>query len=673
LPQGPQESADSLVRPAGPEPAPVTAPLLDQEAPSVEAVLRMLSGDGAALPNPQTIEFRTRLGELLMREGRISREQLAEALRLQEAWGSWLGDVLLSKGWIKAIDLARALATQLRLPFLNLMEEPPDPSLLRKEHLETYATRLFLPWRRDGETTVVVTAVPEPSSWDLARRLCGPNVRLAVTSKFDIIWQLQRLADEHFADYALNALRRFDAQHSAATVFTSAQLALGWVLLLGFLVWLALDPIMALTAVNFFLAVVLTLTFGLRAALSWVGCDDAVDAKVTDEEVRALRDVDMPTYTVLVPMYKEPDVLPILANALRSMDYPLSKLDVKLVLETEDTVTIEAAKKLNLEPFFEIIRVPYSIPKTKPKACNYAIQFARGDLLTIYDAEDKPEPDQLKKAVVAFQKAPANTACIQGRLNYFNSEENWLTRMFTLEYSQWFDVYLPALEVLGIPIPLGGTSNHFRTTILRDVRAWDPFNVTEDADLGLRLTKRGYRVGVVNSTTYEEANTSIPNWIRQRSRWIKGYMQTYLVHMRNPIRLYRAVGGAGFWGLQFFIGGTFFAALVFPILVGTYTFWLLTRSQILDVFFPPLILYLSMFSLLVGNGTLTYVSMLGAFKRRLYRLVPYALTMPLYWGLMSIAGYKALWQLLHNPFFWEKTVHGLSKQTAAELERAKAA
>src|SRR5664279_140422 len=249
------------------------------------------------------------------------------------------------------------------------------------------------------------------------------------------------------------------------------------------------------------------------------------------------------------------------------MDYPRSKLDIKLVLEADDAQTIEAAKALALEATFEIIRVPHSLPKTKPKACNYAIQMARGEYLTIYDAEDKPEPDQLKKAIVAFRKGGANTACVQARLNYFNAEENWLTRMFTLEYSLWFDMFLPALDRLSVPIPLGGTSNHFDLAKLRRVGAWDPFNVTEDADLGLRFAAMGYRVGIVNSVTYEEANSHLGNWIRQRSRWVKGYMQTWLVNMRDPIGLVRRVGVKGFLSLQFFVGGGILSGLAYPFML----------------------------------------------------------------------------------------------------------
>ncbi|MGB5865803.1 MAG: glycosyltransferase family 2 protein, partial [Sulfitobacter sp.] len=376
-------------------------------------------------------------------------------------------------------------------------------------------------------------------------------------------------------------------------------------------------------------------------------------------------------YTVLVPMFKEPDVLPILAKALRDLDYPLGKLDIKLVLEEGDRETIEAAQALGLEGIFQIIRVPASYPQTKPKACNYALQYARGEYLVIFDAEDKPEPDQLKKVLAAFRQSPPNTACVQCRLNYFNARENWLTRMFTLDYSLWFDMMLPGLERLGVPIPLGGTSNHFKMDVLRELDAWDPFNVTEDADLGIRLYQKGYRVSVIDSTTYEEANVSVPNWIRQRSRWIKGYIQTFLVHTRRPLHLMRTVGPLGMLGFVFFIGGTFLSGLLNPIFWGIFLIWLTTFSLDLTSIFPTPILVMAIFNLLLGNGLLIYLSMIAPTRRRWGDLAPWGITVVGYWVLMTIASYKALWQLIHNPFYWEKTTHGLSKHVAAELAAAK--
>ena len=340
------------------------------------------------------------------------------------------------------------------------------------------------------------------------------------------------------------------------------------------------------------------------------------------------------------------------------------------MLEESDHDTIEAARSLDLEGVFEIVLVPASHPQTKPKACNYALQYARGDFLVIFDAEDKPEPDQLKKVIATFRQSSPNTACVQCRLNYYNAQENWLTRMFTLDYSLWFDLMLPGLQRLGVPIPLGGTSNHFRMDVLRQLKAWDPHNVTEDADLGIRLTQKGYRVGVIDSTTFEEANVSIPNWIRQRSRWIKGYMQTFLVHTRRPVHLARTVGLPGLIGFVFFIGGTFLSGLLNPIFWGIFVLWMIFGAQLIEPYFPPAILYMSLINLLAGNALLIYLTMVAPFRRRWTYLAPWGVTVVGYWVLMTIASYKALKQLVSNPFYWEKTQHGLSKHTAAELKAA---
>nr|WP_307553051.1 glycosyltransferase family 2 protein [Xanthomonas sacchari] len=610
------------------------------------------------------------IGEALVAAGVIDPPQLQNALSLQARWRSRLGDVVLAQRGVVALRFYTVLAQHFGLNFVNLLKQPIDPALFQPERLADYAQRLVLPWREEDGQLVLAVADPGPDIFAWARATYGEQVRFVGTSKFDIVWSLQQHADALLTHDALNLLAEHAPEHSARQVITRAQSVFLVALTVVLAAALALWPLFTLIALNTLIAVAFLATFGLKLVLAWRGARRRIDIKVSDEEVAALGDEDLPVYTVLVPMYKEPDVLPILANALRRLDYPTSKLDVKLVLEADDTETIEAAKALGLEAFFEIIRVPPSQPKTKPKACNYALRFARGQMLTIYDAEDKPEPDQLKRVVAAFRKSPADVACIQARLNYYNADENWLTRMFTLEYTLWFDFYLPALETLRIPIPLGGTSNHFRLDILRKVHAWDPYNVTEDADLGVRLTQQGYRVSVVNSTTFEEANVSIPNWIRQRSRWLKGYMQTWLVHMRDPVQLYRSTGVRGFWGFQLFVGGTFFTALAAPLMWLSYGLWLAVGSKFFDPFFPPALLYLSLLNLLLGNGFLIYMTLVAAFKRDYFRLAPYALTVPLYWLLQSIAAYKGLWQLIRNPFYWEKTTHGISKHMAEERRAA---
>ena len=612
---------------------------------------------------------RIRFGEFLIQENLISQEQLQDALNLQNSWKSRLGDIILSKRWMRPIDFYQALAQYYGLSFINLMNDEPDPDLFDLGKIDTYASQSYLPWKRNargGITFALADTTPELIG--RLKKQYGNDTDFVGTGRFDIVWMLQKLGQETLSGDALNALSTLSPEHSGRNVFTPRQVVFIWLVIMIFIVCLIECPIRTLYVANAIAALIFFSSFALKFVLSCIASRKSVDVKVNEKEVMEIREHEYPVYTILVPMYKEPEVLPILVNAIRNLHYPQSKLDIKLVLEEDDVETIDAAKNLALESTFEIIRVPPSQPRTKPKACNYALRFAKGEFLTIYDAEDKPEPSQLEKVLAAFHKMPESTVCIQARLNYYNATENWLTRMFTLEYTSWFDFYLPALEYLKIPIPLGGTSNHFKMSALRHLKAWDPYNVTEDADLGVRITQNGWSVAIVNSTTYEEANVSIPNWIRQRSRWLKGYMQTYLVHMRHPIRFYRKTGAVGFWGFQFFVGGTFMTALLAPI------FWLILigmafvkvpRSHEL---FGGWIMAINALNLLMGNGFLIYTYVMCCFKRDYQHLAPYALTTPLYWIMQSIAAYKGVIQLITKPFYWEKTQHGLSKHTAAELK-----
>ena len=610
-----------------------------------------------------------RIGDLLVERGLLSEERLMEALQLQREWGTRIGDIILAKGWVRPFLFYQVMATHFDKPFVNLIDEPPDEGLLDENHYDAYLEQLFLPWRKEHGLTKVAVADLDGEIMVAAEQVIDGPIDFVVTSKFDIVWTLQKYGDAFFSEKSVHELRKRQPEYSASTVFTVPQLIFAFVVMSITLLAMAFEPVNTLIVINAFISVFLLFNFGLRALLTWVGGDKRFDNYVTDEEVANLKAADLPTYTVLVPMYKEAETLPHLAQALRNLDYPMSKLDIKIILEEDDEETIETAKSLALEGMFEIIRVPPSLPKTKPKACNYALNFARGELATIYDGEDAPEADQLKKVVAAFRKSSPNTAVIQARLNYFNVSENWLTRMFTMEYSLWFDFYLPALDALKIPIPLGGTSNHFKTKVLRELQGWDPYNVTEDCDLGVRLTQRNYRVGVVNSTTYEEANNEVHNWIRQRSRWLKGYMQTYLVHMRRPLHFYKTLGHVGFWGFQFFIGGTILSVLLMPFLIAIFIVWLITQTTVFNAIYPASLLYINLINLLVGNAFLIQLFMLSGFKRHYYKLMPWALTVPGYWFLMSWAAFKGLWQLIFNPFYWEKTNHGLTTyQVTSEVD-----
>ncbi len=611
------------------------------------------------------------IASLLVERRLITLAQHDTALSLAERWKVRLTDVLLSRNWLTPRQFYQAIAENFGLRFVDLLSTPCDKSLLDPADAQIYARHLLIPWQRRGGRIVIATARPGPETVLFARRKWGSAIEFAVASKFDIVWAVQQAFAERQSHLAVHQLAEFDPEMSASKVITPAQAAGIYFIVCAIALGLATAPLATLIALNAVMAVFYLGNFVFKGLLAWEGGSFRdTRSRAIEIAARQLRDDELPVFTILVPMFKEPEVLPILVNALRNLDYPFGKLDIKIVLEESDHDTIEAARGLGLEGIFEIIRVPASMPQTKPKACNYALQFARGEFLVIYDAEDKPEPDQLRKVVAAFRHAPDETACVQCRLNYYNATENWLTRMFTLDYSLWFDLMLPGLERFRVPIPLGGTSNHFRLDVLRELHAWDPFNVTEDADLGIRLTQKGYRVEVINSTTFEEANCSTGNWIRQRSRWIKGYMQTFLVHTRRPLALIRSAGISGSLSFVFFIGGTMLSGLLNPLFWLIFLVGFVTGVAGIEPVFPPVLLYLSMFNLLAGNGLFIYLFMIAPLRRGWVELTPFGLTVSWYWVLMSAAAYKALWQLIANPFYWEKTQHGLSNHTALELARA---
>ena len=560
--------------------------------------------------------------------------------------------------------LAAALAGALDLRLVDTEAEEADPALPRSENLGDYTRDLLMPWRRLGAATEFLCASPDLATLARAEALAKGPARLAVTSRPALMAAMARHFAPHLTDLALNRLRRSAPERSAGTpappwhraTLAGTILALG----LGFgfasmATLLVLSGLIALFYFGHLLFRLMVVVAGQRPSRAAGPAPD-------------LENPDLPTYTILVPMLREPDILPLLAEGLDRLDYPRALLDIKLVLEADDHETIGAARRLGLDRRYDLVLVPASTPRTKPKACNFALPLARGDCLVIFDAEDRPESDQLRKAAAALYRGPAALGCVQARLNFDNARDNWLTRMFTLDYALWFDFMLPGLDRLGIPIPLGGTSNHFRRAALEAVEGWDPFNVTEDADLGLRLHALGYRVGVIDSTTFEEATGTIGNWLRQRSRWMKGYMQTMAVQARRPRTMLREAGLLGTIGIAAFIGGTVLSSLANPLVWGLSLAWLATHGTgWLDPLFPPPITLIGLISWVMGNFVLLYLAMIAPFRRGWYALTPWALTTSLYWFLVSAAAWRAVWHYIRRPFHWEKTSHGTSRHIRAML------
>lgn len=601
------------------------------------------------------------LGELALRHGLVSPPELQKLLTLNRLWGTRFGSVLLSAGQATPLELARLVASQRGLPLVNLTSEAFDPDLLNKADISFYLSELLLPWRRaDGEVIYVATD-PVRAQKAIARRN-GRLPKVYVTSSRDIQQAIATHFSDHLTARACFGLMRDMPRYSAARRTTGAQRRALALLLVLFGLALSFSIDKTLMALNVMLGFCFLCIAALRCASIIIGQSGAPSREeLAYAQSKPITDKELPVYTIIVPLFREAAVLPLIAGALRDLNYPAAKLDIKLVFEASDPETLRVAKLLNLPGHFEFITVPDSQPRTKPKACNYALPFARGTYVVIFDAEDLPEPDQLRKAASAFALGDPRLACVQAQLNFYNWNENWLTRQFALEYGAFFDLLLPTLDHLRLPIPLGGTSTHFRLSALRESGGWDAHNVTEDADLGMRLAALGYRCGIIRSTTEEEANCQLHNWIRQRSRWIKGWVQTYFVHMRDPLRLWRALGWRGFLGFQIVIGGFSLSNLVHPFFyVGAiYHAWL-SNGGIPFGSDPALVLF-NLSVLTTGYVLAIIAAMVAVARRGLAGLIPVALTMPAYWLLISLASYKAMFQFLTRPFHWEKTHHGLSR------------
>lgn len=630
----------------------------------------------AAQPDASPARGREEVASLaaLVERGALSGQEAAWAEKTHRREGGWIGSSLAAHGLVSRRELYGALAACLGLDFVDLLAEPPEAELLHPEQLHSMMSDWWCPWQITGEgsdrTLVVATADPESLPGDRLRDVFNVrHLRLAITTDWDILQTVLSVGSETIADHAASALERARPELSARFGPSLSQKLFALALVLGLLGLAIWDPFVGLATLLWLLSSLFCISILTKGLLFWAGA-----RSVRAERERRLRyviehghpprarvipDAELPVYTILVPCYHEANVLPKLVDNIAELDYPRSKLQVLLLLEADDVETLEAAKALRFPDYLRIVILPDGAPRTKPRACNIGLGLARGEFLVIYDAEDRPEPGQLRDVVARFREGDDELGCIQARLNYFNTEQNFLTRMFTLEYSMWFDYILPGLDKLKVPIPLGGTSNHFKVSVLRELGGWDPWNVTEDADLGIRATALGYRVATIDSTTWEEACSVWWPWIRQRTRWIKGYMVTTIVHTRSVIGLYRATGWRGVASLLFFIAGTPIAFLLNPIvlLLGLYGILALPLPNFR---LPSYLSMLSLVTLVLGSSTMALLTAMAAQRRRQWSIIGYSLCNPAYWLLHSTAAWRALFQLVRDPSGWEKTPHGLA-------------
>lgn len=593
------------------------------------------------------------LGRDLVKSGEISQSDAALAEMVRQHCDTSLDRILIAEGLVDEDDLlnahARRLATK-RLNNKDLCEADAldcgiAPGRLLRHGLLPLLGANGRPTLAIGSPEGLATLRPcLPASLDHARLVMAP--RRAIQD---------RIAAEHREVLRDTAQSRVPALESCRTWEGGVGRRLG--VTLAVLMAIALISVAFPVTVFAILAIWACLTLLLSTALKIA----SFVAKVTapKEVAPPPRQQALPKVSILVPLFRETEIAHALIARLSRLTYPKCLLDVLLVLEEDDLLTQQTLAGIDLPSWVRPVVVPDGRPRTKPRAMNYALDFCEGDIIGIFDAEDAPDPDQITKVARRFQQVPREVACLQGILDYYNPKQNWIARCFTIEYATWFRTILPGMTRLGFAIPLGGTTLYFRRDVLEELGGWDAHNVTEDADLGFRLARHGYRTEMIETVTEEEANCLPWAWVKQRSRWLKGYMTTYLVHMRAPRLLFEQLGARKFWGFQAHFIATLSQFFLVPVL---WSFWLMIfgMPHPLDALLPdqgPIVLG-SLF--LVGEVLTVCIHMVSVSGPRHRHLMPWTPSMHFYTPLGAIACYKALYELVCKPFYWDKTNHGLS-------------
>jgi len=606
------------------------------------------------------------LGQILIEDGAVDPRDLLKAVVMRRRQQARLGEILLANGWVQEEALTRALSRQWRSSVLDLKALPPDPRLVDAMGAQLCLAEGVVPWRRVGGVTFIATARPEdfealrprlPAGFGAVRMLlCSENAAR------EAILALRRTALIRQAETRVPAQEscrtRNERRFGRIAVAVIAAAAMGLllaplaviVLLTG---WAVLTLIASATLKLFSFGAILRQHRRDRMQAQAVARAAAPRPEMT---------APLPVISVMVPLFAEADIADKLIGRLSRLDYPRELMDILIVVEETDRVTCEALENARLPRWLRVVKVPDGPIRTKPRALNYALNFCRGSIIGVWDAEDRPEPDQLHKVARGFHFAPPDVACLQGVLDYYNPRSNWLARAFTIEYASWFRGTLAGAAALDLVVPLGGTTLFFRRGALEAVGAWDAWNVTEDADLGVRLTRRGYRTRMLDTVTHEEANCRLVPWVKQRSRWLKGFAMTWGVHMRDPVALWRDLGARRFIGLQVQLFASVSQYLLAPVL---WSFWLLSlglphpmRGVLAGLLSGNAIALL--FTLFVASELLNIAIGCWAVRGRRHRhLLPWVPTLHLYFPLGCLAAWKAIYEVVAKPFYWDKTQHGI--------------
>jgi cellulose synthase/poly-beta-1,6-N-acetylglucosamine synthase-like glycosyltransferase len=596
----------------------------------------------------------------------VDDQVIAASLERAELTGSWLVHELMSSGQLSAQAYYRQLAEDLGVEYASTID-------VRRIVKEASATafrvgRSAQVCCREKDGRLVIYAAPDNIS---------ESVILNTIQRFPAKSSTFRIVEPSTVQDALAKLQSTQSAQAAAsklylqTPHMSAKFTLvSWqAFLLGVFAALLptaflLKPWETFTIFHWLVTLIFSITIATRLA-AFYGLVNKKEGPRPDHQ----SETPFPVYSVLVALYKEAAVVPQIVRSMSRLDWPHSRLEIIYVCEEGDQETQEALRKIRLPAAHRILSVPPVVPRTKPKALNFALEQCSGELVVIYDAEDRPDPLQLREAWRRFSTEGPELACLQAPLLVTNAKESWLSCLFAVEYASHFQALLPFLDLQGAPLPLGGTSNHFRREALEKVGGWDPYNVTEDADLGIRFARNGYRCSMIGRPTLEDGPTTLSEWIPQRTRWIKGWMQTFFVHNRNIKKLYNNIGIINLILFEILMASFILSPLLYVISIINYIYIYYASDDIIWNNFDFLTVNLAIF---VG-GHICYLVLSAAAWREAFKSrlpITVALTFPAYWALGTYAAWRAVWKLVSAPFEWEKTNHRpASQRPAGELDQ----
>ncbi len=590
-----------------------------------------------------------------MEQGALTPDQLLHAITLRARRACLLGQVLLTHGMITPAQLTAALREQCGRPVINLRLHRPDRALVRLIGAEFCLRHQAIPIRRTSDG--VLFACARPDGFGPLRAALPPAMgrpRMALARREDIHAALQKAAPQAL-------VRRSETRvnpRESCRAWDGGRFRLALSALAATLV---VATVLAPQALITCLAVSAMAMFLLGSVVKIAAASHSlrhVRRHATAQSRPAPDPPVLPPVSILVPLFRERRIATHLIRRLRRLDYPRELLDIRLVVEADDRTTQQAILQADPPRWMRMITVPPGSVRTKPRAMNFALDFCTGEIIGVYDAEDAPDRDQLRRVARRFHECGPEVACLQGVLDYYNARTNWLSRCFTIEYATWFRVILPGLQRLGLILPLGGTTLFIRRDILEALGGWDAHNVTEDADLGIRLARHGYRTEFLETVTGEEANCRLVPWIRQRSRWLKGFAMTWAVHMRNPALLIRQVGWWRFLGLQVLLPCALGQFLLAPLML---SFWLIPLGvghPAAGLVSPQSMGWLAG-AFVCSELVMIAVAALAVSGRAHRHLLPWVPGMHFYYPLGALAAYKAMWELARCPFYWSKTSHGL--------------